>query len=280
MNEFERKPAVSGLFYPNKSDELLSTIKSLFLDQKFGPGSLPPSRDKGKIYGLVSPHAGYLYSGAVAANGFYEISSYSFDTVVILGPNHYGIGSDIATIEEGTWITPIGRVRIDADLAREISKNCDIVKLDSFAHSRDHCIEVQIPFLQYINKRLSIMPIILGKQDKSTIMTLGKCLAEITKDRNVMLIASSDLTHYAPNEEAHERDMKLISSILSINIPEFYSVLQNSRVTACGYGAIGTVMAAAKENGATTGKLLRYATSGDVTGDTGSVVGYSSIAFV
>jgi AmmeMemoRadiSam system protein B len=280
LKEFERKPAVSGLFYPSKSEELLSSIKSLFLDPKFGPGSLPPSREKGRIYGLVSPHAGYVYSGAIAANGFYEISSSSFDTVVIIGPNHYGIGSEIATIEEGTWITPIGSMRIDSYLAHEIADNWNIVKFDSLAHSRDHCIEVQIPFLQYINKGLTIMPIILGKQDKSTAIALGKCLAEIIKKRNVMLIASSDLTHYEPNKEAYEKDTELISSILSINIPEFYSVLQNSRVTACGYGAIGAVMAAAKEMGASTGKLLRYATSGDVTGDTASVVGYSSIAFV
>ena len=129
MKEFERKPAVSGIFYPSKQEELLSSIKSLFLDRKFGPANLPPSRDKGKIFGLVSPHAGYVYSGAVAANGFYEISSSSFDTVVIIGPNHYGIGSDIATLEGGTWITPIGNMRINEHLTHEIADNWDVVKL-------------------------------------------------------------------------------------------------------------------------------------------------------
>lgn len=280
MKVFERKPAVSGLFYPSKKEELLQTIKSLFLDSKFGPGALPPAREKGRIYGIVSPHAGYIYSGAVAASAFYEISSSNFDTVVIIGPNHYGIGTEVGTIKEGNWITPIGKTRIDDALAREISDYCDIVKFDPVAHSRDHCIEVQIPFLQYINKAATILPIILRNQDKNTSIELGKCLAKLIKNRNVMLIASSDLTHYEPNDRAYAKDTKLISSISGMNISQFYSVLENSRVTACGYGAIATVMSAAKEIGAVTGKLVRYATSGDITGDISSVVGYSSILFV
>jgi AmmeMemoRadiSam system protein B len=280
LKVFERKPAVSGLFYPSKKEELLQTIKSLFLDSKFGPGALPPAREKGRIYGIVSPHAGYIYSGAVAASAFYEISSSNFDTVVIIGPNHYGIGTEVGTIKEGNWITPIGKTRIDDALAREISDYCDIVKFDPVAHSRDHCIEVQIPFLQYINKAATILPIILRNQDKNTSIELGKCLAKLIKNRNVMLIASSDLTHYEPNDRAYAKDTKLISSISGMNISQFYSVLENSRVTACGYGAIATVMSAAKEIGAVTGKLVRYATSGDITGDISSVVGYSSILFV
>lgn len=277
---FERKPAVSGLFYPSKKEELLQTIKSLFLDSKFGPGALPPTREKARIYGIISPHAGYIYSGAVAASAFYEISSSNFDTVVIIGPNHYGIGTEVGTMKEGIWITPIGKTRIDEALAREISDYCDIVKFDPIAHSRDHCIEVQIPFLQYINEGATILPIILRNQDKNTSIELGKCLAKLIKNRNVMLIASSDLTHYEPNDRAYAKDTKLISSISRMNISHFYSVLENSRVTACGYGAIATVMSAAKEIGAVTGKLVRYATSGDITGDISSVVGYSSILFV
>ena len=230
MKVFERKPAVSGLFYPSKKEELLQTIKSLFLDSKFGPGALPPAREKGRIYGIVSPHAGYIYSGAVAASAFYEISSSTFDTVVIIGPNHYGIGTEVGTIKEGNWITPIGKTRIDDALAREISDYCDIVKFDPVAHSRDHCIEVQIPFLQYINEAATILPIILRNQDKNTSIELGKCLAKLIKNRNVMLIASSDLTHYEPNDRAYAKDTKLISSIQGMNISHFYSVLENSQV--------------------------------------------------
>jgi AmmeMemoRadiSam system protein B len=279
LRDFERKPAVSGLFYPNKKEELLQTLKSLFLDSKFGPGALPPSGERGKIYGVVSPHAGYVYSGAVAANAFYELSSSNFDTVIIIGPNHYGIGAEVSTMNEGNWITPIGKTRIDGELASEISDHCNNVKVDPIAHSRDHCIEVQIPFLQYINKSATILPIILRDQDKNTSIELGKCIAKMIKNRRVMLVASSDLTHYEPNDRAYAKDTKLISSIQGMNISHFYSVLENSQVTACGYGAIATVMMAAKECGATNGRLLRYATSGDITGDVSSVVGYSAIVF-
>jgi AmmeMemoRadiSam system protein B len=279
LRDFERKPAVSGLFYPNKKEELLQTLKSLFLDSTFGPGALPPSKERGKIYGVVSPHAGYVYSGAVAARAFYELSSSNFDTVIIIGPNHYGIGTEVGTMNEGSWITPIGKTRIDGELASEISDDCEIVKVDPIAHSRDHCIEVQIPFLQYINKSATILPIILRDQDKNTSIELGKCIAKMIKNRRVMLVASSDLTHYEPNDRAYSKDTKLISSIQGMNISHFYSVLENSQVTACGYGAIATVMMAAKECGAVNGKLLRYATSGDITGDVSSVVGYSAIVF-
>ncbi|HEX9320200.1 MAG TPA: AmmeMemoRadiSam system protein B [Nitrososphaeraceae archaeon] len=280
MNGFERKPAVSGLFYPDSSEDLSKTINSLFLDPKFGPGEVPPSNQRRRIFGIVAPHAGYFYSGAIAANAFYEISSSNFDTVIIIGPNHYGIGSDVAIMKEGSWITPLGRSDIDANLASEVLNHCEIVEFDSLAHSRDHCIEVQLPFVQFINKSAAILPIILKKQDKNTSAGLGQCLGKVIKNRNVMLIASSDLTHYEPNQRAHTKDAELISSILSMNISEFYSVLESSRVSACGYGAIAAVMFAAKAIGSTSGKLLRYATSGDVAGDLASVVGYSSILFV
>jgi len=280
LTDFERKPAVSGLFYPDKKEELLQAVESLFLDSKFGPGALPPSsNERQKIYGIVSPHAGYVYSGAIAANAFYEISSLNFDTVIIIGPNHYGIGTEVGIMDEGSWITPFGKIQIDGKLASEISDQCSIVEVDPIAHSRDHCIEVQIPFLQYINKSATVLPIILRDQEKNTSIELGKCLAKIIKNRKVILIASSDLTHYEPNDRAHAKDTKLISSIQEMNTSNFYSVLEDFQVTACGYGAIASVMTAAKECGAVKGKLLRYATSGDVTGDISSVVGYSAIAF-
>jgi len=279
LSYFERKPAVSGLFYPAHFEELQNDIKSLFLNSRFGPGALPPSKKGGRIYGIVVPHAGYSYSGAIAANAFYQISSLNFDTVVIIGPNHYGIGCNIATVKDGAWKTPLGSIRVDAELADKLLENYEKVESDPLAHSRDHCIEVQIPFLQYINTSLTFLPIILNKQDKNTTAELGKVLGQIINDRNVMLIGSSDLTHYEPNEQAYAKDGELISSITSMDIQNFYSVLENSRVSACGYGAIATVMFASKAIGATRGKLLRYATSGDVAGDLSSVVGYSSILF-
>jgi len=277
-----RLPAVSGIFYPSEPLELQRLIEQSFRDQKFGPGKIPPSEFKRRIYGIVSPHAGYVYSGAVAANGFYEVSSMDFDNVVMIGPNHYGIGTGVATMRNGVWETPLGGIEINPDLVSEISKS-GIIDFDDFAHSRDHCLEVQIPFLQYIkkNKKIRIVPIILIMQDIKTAIDIGETIAQsIANTNNALLIASSDFTHYESNEEAHRKDSELIKAILSLNISEFYTVLDRLAVSACGYGAIASVMKAAKDLGATKGELLKYATSGNVIGDMSAVVGYSSIIFV
>ncbi|MFL6412212.1 MAG: MEMO1 family protein [Nitrososphaeraceae archaeon] len=277
-----RLPAVSGIFYPSEPLELQRLIEQSFRDQKFGPGKIPPSEFKRRIYGIVSPHAGYVYSGAVAANGFYEVSSMDFDNVVMIGPNHYGIGTGVATMRNGVWETPLGGIEINPDLVSEISKS-GIIDFDDFAHSRDHCLEVQIPFLQYIkkNKKIRIVPIILIMQDIKTAIDIGEAIAQsIANTSNAILIASSDFTHYESNDEAHRKDGELVKAILSLNISKFYTVLDRLAVSACGYGAIASVMKAVKDLGATKGELLKYATSGNVTGDMSAVVGYSSIIFV
>ena len=280
MNSYLREPAVSGIFYPKNPNELREDIESLFRDPNFGPGNLPPSGNNERIYGMVSPHAGYMYSGAVAAHGYYDLSSSKFESALILGPNHYGLGSAVALMDKGSWETPLGKVEIDSEVAQGITQNCDIISIDESAHSRDHCIEVQLPFLQYIKGEFKIVPIILINQGKNTCKKLGTEIYESIKDRNLIPIASSDLTHYEANNLAYEKDKLLISAILSLDIEKFYSVLISFNVTACGYGAIATVMEISKRMGATKGKLLKYATSGDIAGDNKSVVGYSSILFV
>jgi len=278
-----REPAVAGMFYPSDPVELKSLIESLFI-HKFGPGKLPPSgRPTRRIYGIVSPHAGYIYSGAVAANGFFEVSAINFRNVIMVGPNHYGIGSGVATMKGGTWETPLGQVQVNPQITDEISKRSAIVDFDDFAHSRDHCLEVQIPFLQTIKKQdFGIAPFILRLQDIDTATDLGNAIASACSGQidRTLLVASSDFTHYEPNSLAHEKDGELIKTILALDIKKFYSVLERLDVTACGYGAIAAIMTAAKALGATKGELLRYATSGDITGDSGPVVGYASILFV
>ena len=282
MNKNTRRlPVVSGIFYPDNPVELKQLIDQSFRDQNFGPNKMPPSKSKRRIYGIVSPHAGYVYSGAVAANGFYEVSSMEFDNVVMIGPNHYGIGSGVAMMHNGTWETPLGQIEINPSLALEISKNSRIIDFDDFAHSRDHCLEVQIPFLQYIKKNeFKIVPIVLIMQDRETASEIGKSIAESTANTNTLLIASSDFTHYESNNEAYRKDGELIKAILSLDISKFYAVLEELVVSACGYGAIASIMKAVKELGATKGELLKYATSGNITGDMSAVVGYSSIIFV
>jgi hypothetical protein len=277
-----RAPAVAGVFYPSAADDLNQLIELSFKERRFGPGDLPPSKElcRRRIYGIISPHAGYIYSGAVAANGFYETSSMNFDRVVIIGPNHYGIGSGVATVKDGLWETPLGQVEIDTELASRISENSGILDFDDLAHSRDHCLEVQLPFLQYIKKnQFKLVPIIMIMQDKVTAAEIGESIADSTRSLNALLIASSDFTHYEPNSEAHRKDRELIEAILSLDISIFYSTLERLNVSACGYGAIASIMTAAKALGATKGELLRYATSGDIIGDTNNVVGYASIIF-
>ena len=281
--QITRPAAVAGIFYPNNPRDLKDLIDQSFRNQRFGPGRAPPSTDKRRIYGIVSPHAGYVYSGAVAANGFYESSSISFENVIIVGPNHYGIGSGVATMRGGVWETPLGEVQVKSELATEVAKKSGITDFDDQAHSRDHCLEVQLPFLQYLRPDFSIVPIILRMQDIDTAFDLGKAIADAVSEEDIdktLLIASSDFTHYEPNSEAHRKDAELIKAILSLDVSKFYAVLERLNVTACGYGAIASMMVAARNLGATKGELLKYVTSGDVTGDTSAVVGYSSIVFV
>ena len=277
-----RAPAVAGVFYPSAADELNQLIELSFKERRFGPGDLPPSKElrRRRIYGIVSPHAGYIYSGAVAANGYYETSSMNFDRVVMIGPNHYGIGTGLATVRDGIWETPLGQVEIDTELASRISENSGILDFDDLAHSRDHCLEVQLPFLQYIKKnQFKVVPIIMIIQDKGTASEIGESIADSTRTLNALLIASSDFTHYEPNSAAHRKDRELIEAILSLDTSIFYTTLERLNVSACGYGAIASIMTAAKALGATKGELLRYATSGDIVGDTNNVVGYASIIF-
>jgi AmmeMemoRadiSam system protein B len=199
----------------------------------------------------------------------------------MIGPNHYGIGTAVATVRNGVWETPLGQIEINSHLTSEISKNSGIMDFDDFAHSRDHCLEVQIPFLQYIKKQeFKIVPIVLILQDMDTAMEIGNSIAQNIANTKTLIIASSDFTHYESNSEAHRKDGKLIKTILSLDISEFYAVLEKFAVSACGYGAIASTMKAVKALGATRGELLKYATSGDVTEDTNAVVGYSSIIFV
>jgi MEMO1 family protein len=282
MKGNRRAPAVAGIFYPSDARELYQLIELSFKEQRFGPGHLPPSEEfnRRRIYGIVSPHAGYVYSGAVAANGYYETSSMNFDRIVMIGPNHYGIGTGLATVRNGIWETPLGEVEVDSELASQIAENSGILDFDELAHSRDHCLEVQLPFLQYFKKnQFKIVPIIMIMQDKVTASEIGESIASSTRNLNTLLIASSDFTHYEPNDEAHRKDDELIKAILSLDISNFYTTFERLNVSACGYGAIASIMTAAKALGATKGELLRYATSGDVMGDTNNVVGYASIIF-
>jgi MEMO1 family protein len=273
-----RTPAVAGMFYPNEKKELKKVIKECFL-HNFGPGKTPPSNIKKKIFGVICPHAGYVYSGPIACNSFYEISSDLPNLFIIIGPNHWGIGSSVATMIDTKWETPLGEVEVDSEITEEISKLTDVIEIDNFSHSREHSLEVQIPMLQEIAANFKIVPIALINQSKEIAIKVGTAVAKIAQKNKVMIIGSSDFTHYESNEFAHKQDSALIEPILELDVDRFYDVLHKKDISACGYGAIASTMIACKEIGATKGELLKYATSGDISGDKSSVVGYGSIIF-
>lgn len=274
-----RTPAVAGMFYPKTQQELRSTIRDCFL-HSFGPGKLPPLPDGKNIIGVICPHAGYMYSGPIAAYSYYAISSLKPDLVIIIGPNHWGIGCNIATMKDGLWRTPLGDVEVDTDAAVEINKATKNIELDFFSHTRDHSLEVQIPMLQEIySHKFKILPIILIDQSYNATIEIGMSVSKIAKNKKTVIIGSSDFTHYEENEFAHKQDKSLIKPILEMDVNEFYNILQKNQISACGYGAIASTMIACKELGATRGTLEKYATSGDVTGERSSVVGYASIIF-
>jgi len=275
-----RTPAVSGTFYPGDEKELKDLIHECFLHE-FGPGKIPPTDSDQKIYGVICPHAGFVYSGPIACHSFHAISLSKSKLAIITGPNHYGIGQNVASMVDSSWKTPLGLVEVDSESALELREYLDILELDSFSHSKEHSIEVQIPMLQEtFPNEMKILPVSLITQEQRTATQVGSAIAELAKKKDALLIGSSDFTHYEENGFAHKQDMALIEPILKLDVDGFYRVLHEKHVTACGYGAIASTMIACKELGATEGKLLKYATSGDISGDKGAVVGYASIIFV
>jgi len=275
-----RTPAVSGTFYPGDERELKNLIHECFLHE-FGPGKIPPTDSDQKIYGVICPHAGFIYSGPIACHSFHAISLSKSKLAIITGPNHYGIGQNVASMVDSSWKTPLGLVEVDSESALELREYLGILEFDSFSHSKEHSIEVQIPMLQEtFPNEMKMLPVSLITQEQKTATQVGSAIAELAKKKNALLIGSSDFTHYEENGFAHKQDMALIEPILKLDVDEFYRVLYEKHVTACGYGAIVSTMIACKELGATEGKLLKYATSGDISGDKSSVVGYASIIFV
>jgi MEMO1 family protein len=272
-----RTPAVAGMFYPKEKSKLEQSIIHS-ISSEFGIGQIHQKKEK--IYGAICPHAGYMYSGPVATHSFESIANQDFDTAVILGPNHWGIGCNIATMKDCTWETPLGSVEVDSDAAKQINEISKIIEIDYFSHTREHSIEVQVPMLmQFYKKPFKILPIILNDQDYEYMQEVGSAVAKLAKERKTIIIGSSDFTHYEPNDFAYKQDKALIEPILKLDVEKFYEILNERRVSACGYGAIASTMIACKELGATQGRLLKYATSGDIAGDKSSVVGYASIVF-
>jgi len=277
-----RRPTQAGAFYEGDAESLRAQIESCFL-HRFGSGKLPKVENGSlrSVVGLVCPHAGYMYSGPVAANAYYELAlDGKPDTVVVLGPNHTGYGSALALMDEGVWRTPLGDVEVDGEVAREIVQETRLVNVDELAHRHEHSIEVQLPFLQYLyGNEFKFVPVCFQLQDLASAEEIGNALVEVLADRNAVIIASSDFTHYESQANASRKDNVALKAVEAMDAKQFLSIVEAQKVTACGYGPIAALITAAKGLLAKEAKLLRYKTSGDITGDTSSVVGYAAVSF-
>ena len=223
---------------------------------------------------MVVPHAGYYYSGPVAAHAYKELAEDGiFDTAVILGPNHTGYGDPVSVWSEGSWSTPLGEAEVDKKFARRLLG--DVVKADEAAHIHEHSIEVQLPWLQYLYGKVRIVPIAMLAQDLETARIVGKSIGQV--GGNLVVIASSDLTHYEPHSVAMEKDSSVIEAITALDEEELYARCERIGCTMCGYGPVAAAIVASKEMKGKKASLLKYATSGDTSGDFSRVVGYGSI---
>jgi MEMO1 family protein len=264
-----RNPSVAGYFYPDSAAELKAMISKM-VDKK------APKED---AIGLLVPHAGYMYSGPVTGA---VVSRVKFKaTFIIIGPSHSGLGKPFSVMTEGTWRTPLGDVEIDTELAKKIVSVSDYLEKDEEAHRDEHAVEVQLPFLQYFKQDFRIVPIIIAGEGAAAYPEIGKDIARAVKalKREVVIMASGDMTHYEPHATAKEKDLYAVEAMLKLDVPELTRRYQARRITMCAYPPLVCVMTAVKELGATGGEMVKYQTSGDVTGDKESVVGYAGVIF-
>jgi len=273
-----RRPCVAGAFYPADASRLKRTIENCFTHE-LGPGKLPePGMKERQIVSVVCPHAGYMYSGPVAAHSYYHIAAEARpESAVIIGPNHTGLGGPVSMMNRGSWETPLGDVEIDEELADDIFKASDLIDIDELAHLREHSIEVQLPFLQYIyGPEIKFVPICMGFQDLDSSREVGRTIAQAAKKKNAVFIASTDLTHQESQASAQRKDRMVIDNILSLDEEGLQRAVRSNRISTCGYGPVSATIVASKTLGASKAELLSYHTSGDVTGDYSMVVGYAA----
>lgn len=270
-----REPAVSGAFYPNDPGVLRKDIEEYL-------GKVPALDLSGDIRGLVAPHAGYMYSGQTAAYGYKALSGRQYDTVVILAPSHRSFFVGAAVQADGGYKTPLGLVEIDEALAGDLARNENMVHVDPKMHRREHAIEVQIPFLQYVLRDFRIVPLIMGaSQDPQSSLELGAFIYDTIKSREgrCLILGSSDLSHYYPYGYAVQLDRSGIELLERFDLDGIARGLATGTYEACGAGAILATMRVCEKLGASRCRVLHYANSGDVTGDKNGVVGYVSCVF-
>ncbi|MBU0730274.1 MAG: AmmeMemoRadiSam system protein B [Proteobacteria bacterium] len=262
-----RYPAVAHQFYPGDPATLKKNLDKL----------IPriPASQKIKASAVVSPHAGYIYSGAVAGETYSRVSIP--ENVIILGPNHHGLGPPVALMSEGQWEMPLGRIPINEKFAQNLLAKGSSIRADSPAHQHEHSLEVQIPFLQYFQQNLSIIPLVISHISFETCISVANKLSAAINDfdGDVLIVASTDMTHYESRKSASEKDRLAIERVLDLDPQGLYETVRRLRISMCGIIPTTIALLTALELGATKAELVRYMDSGETSGDTAQVVGYA-----
>ncbi|MCK4739021.1 MAG: AmmeMemoRadiSam system protein B [Deltaproteobacteria bacterium] len=266
-----RKPCVAGKFYPSSAPNLLKSITK-FLDIK--------GVEKTEALAIISPHAGYIFSGAIAGTAFASVELP--DNIILIGPNHTGAGKGASVMSSGAWETPLGETQINTELAEKIIASSEIFSKDledNSAHASEHSLEVQLPFIQYINENATIVPITLMYDRSAPYKELGKALAQVIKSykEKILIIVSSDMNHYESEEETIKKDNLAIEKILALDPEGLLSITQEKNISMCGVLPSAVAIECVNTLGATKATLLSHTTSAGVTGDKEETVGYAAI---
>ncbi len=263
-----RPPAVAGMFYPADPGELAGTIAAM-IPRKTAGG-------RAAVRGIIAPHAGYAYSGPTAAKAYSLLCPGAYDTVVIIAPSHREHFEGVSVYDGEAYLTPLGSVPVDAPLREALLREAPFVRSSARGHGAEHAVEVHLPFLQTVIGSFSFLPLVIGNQTPETCFALGEALGNVLRGRKALLVASTDLSHFRSASEAREVDAVMIGDVRSFDPVALMSHLREGATEACGGGPAVAVLTALRALGGTRLDVLGYATSGDVTGDLRSVVGYMS----
>lgn len=266
-----RLPAVAGQFYPGNPRELAAAVESYTRQEQV--------LEKAHVRACLVPHAGYIYSGAVAGAVFSRIALTR--KILLLGVRHYPRGEALAILSEGTWRTPLGDAPVDTPLAQRLREECPALREDSEAHRREHSLEVELPFLQVLDPGFSFVPVAVGTLRPQELKELGEGIARVLEEspEEILIVTSSDMNHYEDDETTRHKDQLAIDRMLSFDPTGLYEVCRDKRVSMCGLGPAVAMLTAMRQLGVKNAQLIRYATSGDVSGDRDTVVGYAGMMF-
>jgi AmmeMemoRadiSam system protein B len=275
MSGMVREAAVAGHFYPRAEKELRSEVQGLL-----EAGARTCEGRRVQALGVIAPHAGYIYSGPVAGAVYAHIDVPR--RVIVLCPNHTGMGAPLAITSEGSFRTPLGDVQIDRVMAEALKKQFPLLREDSAAQQREHAVEVQLPFLQSVRADVTIVPITVGTGQWEVLSALGTVIAKAITESGepALIIASSDMNHYESDDETRVKDALAIEQVMALNPKGLYETVRGQDISMCGVGPAVVMLTAALRLGANSAELVKYATSGDVSGDRDQVVGYAGIAVV